>query len=79
MKAAFPIEEAEEDYGGPVWQDNEDTSVDLINTERISCFAHTLQLVVGDALKDTKAISLAVAKATKVSSMLHKSTSYKVR
>ncbi|KAE8281748.1 hypothetical protein D5F01_LYC19131 [Larimichthys crocea] len=44
---------------------------------RQQCFAHTLQLVIGDGLKDTKIANAALAKASKLSSLLHSSTSFK--
>lgn len=44
---------------------------------RLQCFAHTLQLVVGDGLKETRAVSSALAKASRISSLLHTSTSFK--
>ncbi|XP_056598289.1 zinc finger BED domain-containing protein 4-like [Triplophysa dalaica] len=44
---------------------------------RLQCFAHTLQLVVGDGLKETRAVSAALAKASRISSLLHTSTSFK--
>lgn len=46
---------------------------------RISCFAHTLQLVVNDGMKDTKAIGRAIAKSSKLATFLHKSTVFKER
>ncbi len=44
---------------------------------RLQCFAHTLQLVVGDGLKETRAVSSALAKVSRISSLLHTSTSFK--
>jgi hypothetical protein len=44
-----------------------------VHKERLSCFGHTIHLVVGDGLKDTKCVSLRLAKSCKVSSMLHSS------
>lgn len=79
MKAAFPLErDDDQEETEEFWIPNEDTSIDLIRAERISCFAHSLQLVVGDGLKETRAISHAISKAAKVSNLLHRSTSYKV-
>ena len=59
-------------------EDNTDDSVDLIETERIACFAHLLQLAVGDVIKGTKSVSTALSKAVSVSNILHRSTAYKV-
>lgn len=44
--------------------------------ERLSCFNHTLHLVVFDGLKETKCISLVVSKSCKLSSLLHQSCSF---
>ncbi|XP_004210748.1 uncharacterized protein LOC101239302 [Hydra vulgaris] len=44
---------------------------------RLSCFAHTLQLVVGDGLKEAKIYSAQV-KASKICTLLHTSTTFKV-
>lgn len=43
---------------------------------RLQCFAHTLQLV-GDGLKETKLVSAALSKASRLSSLLHTSTTFK--
>lgn len=45
--------------------------------QRLQCFAHTLQLVVGDGLKETNMISCALSKLSKISSLLHTSTTFK--
>lgn len=42
--------------------------------ERLSCFAHSLQLVVSDGMKEVKAIARAIAKATKFTTLLHSSS-----
>ena len=59
-------------------EDNTDDSVDLIEAERIACFAHLLQLAVGDGMKETKSVSTALSKAVSASKILHRSTAYKV-
>ena len=43
---------------------------------RLACFAHTGQLVVGDGLKETKAVRGAMGKCSKLSSLLHTSTAF---
>ena len=58
--------------------ETEDDSAACIDGERLSCFAHTLQLSVGDGLRETKSISLAMSKGVKLAGTLHKSTIYKV-
>lgn len=61
-----------------LWEDVSETlqeDVDPIQTScqqlRLQCFAHSLQLVVRDGLKDTKIIICALAKVTKFWSLLH--------
>lgn len=44
---------------------------------RLQCFAHTLQCVKRDDLKETKSISATLAKTSRLSSLLHTSTSFK--
>jgi hypothetical protein len=77
-------EEEERVEGDGMWTDlpvEDQERVDLfLQTKaqtRQQCFAHTLQLVVGDGLKDTKIANAALAKACKLSSLLHSSTSFK--
>jgi len=41
--------------------------------ERLSCFCHSLYLTVSDGLKDTKCLSSAIAKACKLTSLVHQS------
>lgn len=68
-----------------LWQelahDDEAEVANVINThsrqERLSCFDHTLHLVVGDGLKSTRCVSAALAKCCKTSSLLHTSSSFK--
>ena len=91
MRAAFrvafpdvrvPAEEtnsdADESSDADLFHVNQDKSVEAIEGERISCFAHSLQLTVGDGLKETKVISPAMSKCVAVSNHLHRSTAYKV-
>ena len=92
MKAAFTTQFPREAAGGDngsiseeptenedLWTGNtHDESASSIENERISCFAHTLQFTVGDGLRETKAMSLALSKGTKLTSHLHRSTVYKV-
>lgn len=65
-----------------IWNDlspEEQQSLDAAigRKQRLQCFAHTLQLVVGDGLKETNAISRALSKVSKISSLLHTSTTFK--
>lgn len=43
----------------------------------LQCFAHTLQLVVGDVLKETKVASPFLSEWSKLSSLLHTSTTFR--
>lgn len=78
--------EAVEDVDDPqTWEqlpENEMASVNNIidatcKQERLSCFCHSLHLTVSDGLSDTKCVSAAIAKSSKLSSLLHQSTSFK--
>lgn len=59
-----------------IWEDVE-TSTDL-GYERLSCFAHSLQLVVADGLRHSNPISIALSKVSRLAALLHSSTSFKV-
>lgn len=67
-----------------LWEDlsrDEQKTVDQMLTrgspKRQQCFAHTLQLVVGDGLKDARIMNSVLAKCSKLSSLLHTSTTFK--
>lgn len=45
--------------------------------QRLQCYCHTLQLVVGDGLKDAKCLRPTLARACRLSSLLHTSSSFK--
>lgn len=45
--------------------------------ERLSCFNHSLHLVVGDGLKETRCMSTVLSKCCKLSSLLHHSSLFK--
>lgn len=50
------------------WDDEE--NIDLLRSrQRLSCFAHSLQLVIHDGMKEVKAISLAIAKTSRFSTL----------
>ncbi|XP_078026436.1 zinc finger BED domain-containing protein 4-like [Epinephelus lanceolatus] len=57
-----------------MWEDVEDFEQPWSSGERLSCFAHSLQLVVSDGMKEVKAIARAIAKATKFTTLLHSSS-----
>ncbi|MBN3298439.1 zinc finger BED domain-containing protein 4-like [Amia ocellicauda] len=66
-----------------IWNDlavEEQERVDRTLSTRSQCrlqgFAHTLQLVVGDALQETNVISPALANASRISALLHTSPSF---
>ena len=42
--------------------------------QRLSCLAHTLQLMVRDGLWEAVSLSFAIAKASRLSTLLHRST-----
>ena len=82
--SADDIESETTDDDG-IWEDLDGTdnahvesAFDTVShQQRLSCFAHSLQLVVSDGLKDCKCVSLAIAKAVKLTSLLHQSTVFK--
>jgi hypothetical protein len=88
MKAAFRLslierdEQASDEDDDPnldLWQDvSEVVLPDTVTAERISCFAHSLQLSVRDGIKDRKSYGAAIAKVSKLSSLLHSKTSFQV-
>ncbi len=62
-------------------QEAVDDMIDLHCKKRISCFAHSLQLAVGDGLKATAGtgVGSVILKAHRLSSILHKSTTLRER
>jgi len=69
-----------------VWEDLNESDqwevnivLQTVGKQRLSCFAHTLQLVIGDGLKERRCISSVIAKASRLSTLLHRSTTFKQR
>ena len=54
-------------------------AVENTTRRRISCFAHSLQLVVTDGLKEARNLSAPLSKASRLSTLLHRSTILKER
>lgn len=86
MKKAFKVKMADhsDDFEGGSSSDEEDMDGAQLDTEcllgsrqRLSCFAHSLQLVIGDGMRELKAMSRAISKITKLASLLHTSTVFK--
>ena len=76
MSVLDPMEEEEHP-----WEDVENVEAvtgELV-AEHLKCFAHTLQLVVADGLKETKMLTSPFAKCSKLASILHQSTVFEVR
>lgn len=79
MKQAFKVrmpevEQPESDSSDDLddetmWEDAEDVEP-WSSGERLSCFAHSLQLVINDGMKEVKAIARAIAKASKFTTLL---------
>lgn len=68
--------EAEDDIADPaVIEDMTDLVPDVIH---LQCYGHTLQLVVGDGLKETKAIYGVTGKYCKIPALLHSSSNFQV-
>jgi len=76
-------EEAEEASveNAELWEDTDENDQSEIDEavatharkERLSCFDHSLHLVVGDGLKNTRCVSAAAAECSKICSPLHTS------
>ncbi|KAL0199462.1 hypothetical protein M9458_008002 [Cirrhinus mrigala] len=94
MKCAFEVklpqdeqhsDESDVEHGDlddeSLWEDVtwEDETVLTRRRQRLSCFAHSLQLVVHDGMKEAKAFSSALAQMSKFTSLLHTSTQFKER
>ena len=58
-------------------EDQQTVDAAMAKKQRLQCFAHTLQLVVGDGLKETKVVCPTLSKLSKLSSLLHTSTTFK--
>ncbi|CAI5656483.1 unnamed protein product [Oreochromis niloticus] len=55
-----------------MWEDPEDSDP-WSTDECLSCFAHSLQLLISDGMKEVKAIARAIAKASMFTTLLHSS------
>ncbi len=83
----FPSEQEDDDDGDhlddpELWcdltlEDQQTVDAAMAKKQRLQCFAHTLQLVVGDGLKETKLVCPSLSKLSKLSSLLHTSTTFK--
>lgn len=83
---ALMDEEDHEIEDETLWEDlheQDSASVQTVlstnSKQRLSCFAHSLQLVVGDGLKHIQSVGRAIAKVSKISTLLHRSTVFKER
>ena len=92
FKTRFPCveTEADDDHLGEVDDDifqglskadelDIQAAVENTTRRRISCFAHSLQLVVADGLKEARNLSAPLSKASRLSTLLHRSTIFKER
>lgn len=65
-----------------IWTDLENAEVDevisCLKSKHIRCFAHSLQLVVGDGLKETRPVYGPLAKCSRFTTLLHSSTAFMV-
>ncbi|XP_030599481.1 zinc finger BED domain-containing protein 4-like isoform X2 [Archocentrus centrarchus] len=91
MKCAFKVHmpqqqsddsESEEDNldNEHLWEDinlAEDTELPWSSGECLSCFAHSLQLVVNDGMKEVRTISRSIAKTSRFTTLLHSSSQFK--
>uniref|UniRef100_A0A8C7DJA5 HAT C-terminal dimerisation domain-containing protein n=1 Tax=Oncorhynchus kisutch TaxID=8019 RepID=A0A8C7DJA5_ONCKI len=76
----FPIEQEDEVHDEDhlddpeLWndltlEDQQTVDATIAKKQRLQCFAHTLQLVVGDGLKETKVMTPSLSKLSKISSL----------
>nr|XP_023679194.1 uncharacterized protein LOC111850022 [Paramormyrops kingsleyae]XP_023679195.1 uncharacterized protein LOC111850022 [Paramormyrops kingsleyae] len=74
-----PDSEGEDLDDEMMWEDIDafESASPCSSSERLSCFAHSLQLVVNDGMKELKAVSRAIAKASKITSLVHSSSQYR--
>lgn len=93
MKKAFTVcfpvvhltESPEDELDNPsLWEEvreNDQSDVESIQNncrkQHLQCFAHTLQLVVRDGLKETNVLNHSLAKLTQFCSLLHSSCGLK--
>ena len=77
-----------EDEDDAMWEDlpdgDDQFQIEVIlgspSNQRLSCFAHTLQLVVGDGIKAISgSLAKSIAKVSRLSTLLHRSTIFKER
>ena len=74
---------SEDEEEAEPWEDMADVDtiivmVDLGGTARLSCFAHTLQLTVGDAMKLAACLNSVITRVKSISTLLHQSSAMKV-
>lgn len=60
-----------------MWEDVEDFEQSWSSGEPLSCFAHSLQLVVNGGMKEVKAVARAISKVTKFTTLLHRSSKHR--
>lgn len=81
MKKAFSVTLGDEQAESEVdewWNDTDDDTMEAVAAERISCFSHSLQLVVRDGLKEKASFRSALAKCSALCTALHTRTAFKV-
>ena len=73
-------EDDEEDVFYSLADDDElevQSTIDSFPKQRLSCFAHTLKLVINDGLKETRNLCGAPSKPSRISTLLRRSTVFK--
>lgn len=85
MAKAFKVQIAVEDIESSDSEEEIDIAPDVQidanvfeDYEHIRCFAHSLQLVIKDGLKESRQMSTTLSKCAKLSALIHKSTKFKV-
>ena len=77
------VTDIEDDDGDPPFENVPEEDMEAIRAviqkaTHIRCFAHSLQLAVNDGLKDVKPLYGTLGKCSKIATLLHSSTSFKV-
>ncbi|KAK9952779.1 hypothetical protein ABG768_018586 [Culter alburnus] len=70
MKCAFKVHM-------PQQQADDPEKLPWSSGERLSCFAHSLQLVINDGMEEVRAISRTIAKTSRFTTLLHSSSQFR--
>lgn len=82
FKVRMPKEEqlegdSSDDLDDETMREDAENSDPWSKGERLSCFAHSLQLIINGRMKEVKAIARAIAKASKLTTLQHSSSNHR--